>query len=68
MPSTAERLSAFSSHGARVLLDDFSLMPTRAAHVWHPEVVEAARRVESNVIRWPGGYFASFYDWRYADG
>lgn len=53
---------------ARVLLDDFSLIPTKAAHVWHPEVVEAARRVKSNIIRWPGGYFASFYDWRYADG
>jgi len=31
---------------------------------WRNDVVEALRRIEVPVIRWPGGCFADDYDWR----
>lgn len=44
--------------------DDFSLKPLNTVHGWRPEIVEALKRVGPKVIRFPGGCFASFYDWR----
>ncbi|WP_237052776.1 alpha-N-arabinofuranosidase [Marilutibacter chinensis] len=31
---------------------------------WRNDVIEALRRIEVPVIRWPGGCFADDYDWR----
>jgi len=56
--------SLFIPPQSSVLLDDFSLMPVDTAQGWRPDVLEAAKRVHPGVIRWPGGCFASFYDWR----
>lgn len=52
----------------RVLADDFSLMPVETVHGWRPDVVEALKRVKPSVLRFPGGCFASFHDWRDAIG
>lgn len=48
--------------------DCFTLMPADTCRGWRPEVIEALREVAPKVIRWPGGCFASFYDWRDAIG
>lgn len=48
--------------------DCFSLMPEDTVSGWRRDVVEAAKEVSPKVIRWPGGCFASFYDWRDAIG
>jgi alpha-N-arabinofuranosidase len=50
--------------GARLGADDLSLMPASNLHGWRADVIEASRRVNPPVLRWPGGCFASFYDWR----
>ncbi len=44
--------------------DDFSLTPNDAVCGFKKSAVEAGRFVSPKVIRWPGGCFASFYDWR----
>ncbi len=45
-------------------VDAFSLVPKNNVDGWRADVVEAARRVKPAILRWPGGCFASFYDWR----
>lgn len=52
----------------RVLADAFSLMPADTCHGWRRDVIEALRRVNPTVLRFPGGCFASFHDWRNAIG
>lgn len=52
----------------RVLADDFSLMPTDTWKGWRRDVIAALQRVKPSVIRFPGGCFASFHDWRNAIG
>ncbi|MBQ8610185.1 MAG: carbohydrate binding domain-containing protein [Oscillospiraceae bacterium] len=54
--------------GGEIECDCFSLMPAETCCGWRPEVIEALREVAPRVIRWPGGCFASFYDWRDAIG
>ena len=44
--------------------DDFSLTPSDACGAWKKTAVEAGAYVAPGVIRWPGGCFASFYNWR----
>lgn len=48
----------------QVICDDFSLTPEDAIRGFKKNAVEAARYVAPAVVRWPGGCFASFYDWR----
>ena len=50
--------------GQRVTFDAFSLIPENTVDGWRPEVVEALRCVRPRILRWPGGCFASFYNWR----
>ena len=50
--------------GARVSMDALSLMPKNAIGGWRPEAVAAADYVKPGVVRFPGGCFASFYNWR----
>ena len=52
------------SPGTRVAADGFSLMPLNAMNGWRPEVIGALKRIHVPMIRFPGGCFASFYDWR----
>ena len=47
-----------------VICDDFTLTPADAVGGFKKNAVEAGRYVSPKVIRWPGGCFASFYDWR----
>ncbi len=47
-----------------VVCDDFSLTPSDAVGGFKKSAVEAGKYVAPKVIRWPGGCFASFYDWR----
>ncbi len=50
--------------GGSIRADGFSLMPRDAVEGWRKDVVEALKRVKPPIIRFPGGCFASFYDWR----
>lgn len=52
----------------RVLADAFSLKPTATCKGWRPDVIEGMKRINPGVIRFPGGCFASFHDWRTAIG
>ena len=47
-----------------ITVDDFSLKPTDNYYGWRPDVVEVFKRVNPGVVRFPGGCFASFYDWK----
>ena len=47
-----------------VLCDDFSLLPHDAIRRMKKSAVEAGAYVAPAVVRWPGGCFASFYNWR----
>lgn len=51
-----------------VLADALSLTPTETVKGWRPDVVAALKRVNPKLIRFPGGCFASFHDWRDAIG
>ena len=48
----------------RVVCDDFTLTPADAIGGFKKSAVEAGQYVSPKVIRWPGGCFASFYNWR----
>ncbi len=45
-------------------MDDFSLKPTDNYYGWRQEAVEVFKKVNPGVVRFPGGCFASFYDWK----
>ncbi|MES2731182.1 MAG: hypothetical protein V4714_05515 [Bacteroidota bacterium] len=47
-----------------VSIDDFSLMPVSNYYGWRKEVVETFKKLKPGAVRFPGGCFASFYDWR----
>ena len=47
-----------------VICDDFTLTPSDAIRGFKKNAVEAGKYVSPKVIRWPGGCFASFYNWR----
>ena len=48
----------------RVVGDAFSLLPSDNVRGWRSDVVEAMKRLRPPIIRFPGGCFASFYNWR----
>jgi len=54
--------------GEEVLCDDFSMLPEDSVGIWKKSAVEACRYVGPKLIRFPGGCFASFYDWKEAIG
>lgn len=47
-----------------LLCDDFTLTPSDAVRGIKKNAVEVGAYVSPAVIRWPGGCFASFYNWR----
>ncbi|MCD7937532.1 MAG: hypothetical protein LUG98_11775 [Tannerellaceae bacterium] len=47
-----------------VVLSCCSLMPDHTVNGWRPDVVELLKELRVPVIRYPGGCYASFYDWR----
>jgi alpha-N-arabinofuranosidase len=47
-----------------VVCDDFSMTPSDAVGGFKKNAVEVGKYVSPKVMRWPGGCFASFYNWR----
>jgi hypothetical protein len=47
-----------------LLIDDFSLKPVSNYYGWRNEAVEVFKQLNPKVVRFPGGCFASFYDWK----
>ncbi|MDR3184817.1 MAG: hypothetical protein LBT49_05375 [Prevotellaceae bacterium] len=47
-----------------VVLSCCSMMPKDNVHGWRKDVVELLKAVNVPVIRYPGGCYASFYNWR----
>jgi alpha-L-arabinofuranosidase len=47
-----------------VLIDDFSMKPSSSYYGWRKEAVDVFRQLGPKVVRFPGGCFASFYDWK----
>lgn len=50
--------------GSSVSFDGFSLMPADNINGWRKDVIEALKQIHVPVIRYPGGCFASFYNWK----
>jgi alpha-L-arabinofuranosidase len=50
-------------------MDALSLMPDDAMNGWRKDVVEKVRNeVKPKVMRWPGGCYASYYQWKDGSG
>lgn len=49
---------------ASIVADGFSLVPASSFHGWREDVVQAIETLQPKLFRFPGGCFASFYDWR----
>ncbi len=49
--------------GQTAAFDGFSLMPVDGYSGWRPQAVEVLKQIKVPIIRYPGGCFASFYDW-----
>lgn len=47
-----------------VVLSSCSLMPNDNVFGWRKDVVELLKEINVPIIRYPGGCYASFYDWR----
>jgi alpha-N-arabinofuranosidase len=47
-----------------IQIDDFSMKPVSAYYGWRKEAVEVFKQLKPKVVRFPGGCFASFYDWK----
>ena len=47
-----------------IQIDDFSLKPASACYGWRTDAVEVFKQLKPKVVRFPGGCFASFYDWK----
>lgn len=58
---------AFEWEG-RLLLSWCSLVPNNNVKGWRADVVELLKYISPPVIRFPGGCFTSFFDWRDAAG
>ncbi|MBI4903825.1 MAG: hypothetical protein HY820_09330 [Acidobacteria bacterium] len=50
--------------GSTILADNFSLLPASQFHGWREDTVRAIESLGPKLFRFPGGCFASFYDWR----
>ncbi len=47
-----------------IYVDDFSMKPKDNYYGWRKDVVNVLKEVNPKIIRFPGGCFASFYNWR----
>lgn len=47
-----------------LVIDDFSMKPASNYYGWRTESVDVFKQLSPNVVRFPGGCFASFYDWK----
>lgn len=53
----------FIEQGNCIDIDDFSLIPEDNVQGWRKDVIELVKKIKPGALRWPGGCFASFYDW-----
>lgn len=44
--------------------DGFELFPSDAVKGWRKDIIHSIKRVRPSILRFPGGCFASFHDWR----
>ncbi len=61
-------LSLSFSWKGDLILPWVSLMPRDNLHGWRRDVVEKVREAGPTVVRFPGGCFTSFYNWRSSVG
>jgi hypothetical protein len=47
-----------------ILIDDFSMKPVTNYFGWRKDAVDVFKQLSPKVVRFPGGCFASFYDWK----
>ena len=59
----ADAIISFSFDGG-VFLSWASLMPMDTIDGWRADVIEKMREAAPSVVRFPGGCYASFFDWR----
>jgi hypothetical protein len=45
-----------------------SLMPRSSVHGWRSDVIALLKQIQPQIIRFPGGCYASFHDWKRAIG
>ncbi len=58
-------LAIFLEANSIIDMDGLSLMPDDAVNGWRRDVVETVRdEIMPAVIRWPGGCYASYYNWK----
>lgn len=46
------------------VVDGCELTPSDAVHGWRKDVISAIERVRPTMLRFPGGCFASYYNWK----
>ncbi len=63
-PSEKVTFSLFLAPESSIEADAFSLMPEDHFYGWKKSTVEAIKKINPGVIRFPGGCFASFYQWK----
>jgi alpha-N-arabinofuranosidase len=51
-----------------IVVDDFSMMPASNYYGWRKDVVDTYKKLKPTVVRFPGGCFSSFYEWKDAIG
>lgn len=49
--------------GATIWLDDLSLKPSSNYYGWRKDAVATFKQLQPKIVRFPGGCFASFYNW-----
>ncbi|MFC2117157.1 hypothetical protein ACFLSY_00765 [Bacteroidota bacterium] len=63
--STAQiTFAVFIAPQSTIEVDAFSLIPEDHFYGWKKAMVKSVERVNPGLIRFPGGCFASFYDWK----
>jgi len=63
-PSEKVTFSLFLSPETSIEADAFSLLPEDHFYGWKKSTVEVMKKLNPGLIRFPGGCFASFYDWK----
>jgi len=63
-PTEQVTFAVFIPPGRVVETDAFSLLPEDHFFKWKKATVEMVKKLNPGLIRFPGGCFASFYDWK----
>ncbi len=54
----------FTPGGTEYVFDDFSLTAEDSVFGFRKSAVDSGKYISPRVLRWPGGCFASYYNWR----